>query len=165
MVGVRTRGVNMKKWIAIGLIVLIVAIGGFAVTKKVSPISWGWWGDINTSSGLALAGYDPVAYFDAGKPMPGDSQFSYKWGGAIWQFSNARNREKFVQSPELYAPQFGGFCSFAAGKGVTAVISPDAWHIDSGNLYLFADTNVRKEWVDGIDEGSIKASADNWSKR
>ena len=155
----------MKKWLTIGLFVVIVAIGGFAVTKKVSPISWGWWGDINTSSGLALAGYDPVAYFDVGRPMSGESQFSYKWGGAIWQFAYERNRDLFVQSPESYAPQFGGFCSFAAGKGVTADISPDAWHIDNGKLYLFADQSVRNEWVDKIDEGSLEASVENWSKR
>ncbi len=155
----------MKMWLAIGFVVLIVAIGGFAVTKKVSPISWGWWGDINTSSGLALAGYDPVAYFDAGKPMSGHKQFTYDWGGVTWQFSTAGNRGLFEQSPESYAPQFGGFCSFAAGKGVTADISPDAWHIDSGKLYLFADKNVRDEWVDKIDEGSLEASVENWSKR
>ena len=155
----------MKKWFAIGLLVVIVAIGGFAVAKKVSPISWGWWGNINTSSGLALAGYDPVAYFEEGRPMIGDSQFSYKWSDVIWQFSYAKNRDLFVQNPASYAPQFGGFCSFAAGKGVTADISPDAWHIENGKLYLFADKNVRNEWVHEIDEGSLEASVENWSKR
>lgn len=155
----------MKKWLAIGIVVLMVLIGGFAVTKKVSPVSWGWWGEVNASSGLALKGYDPVAYFEAGKPTAGDSQFSYEWSGATWQFSSAANRDLFAQSPESYAPQFGGFCSFAVGKGVTADISPDAWRIDSGNLYLFADKNVRDEWVDKLDEGSLDASVENWSKR
>ena len=143
----------------------MVLIGGFAVTKKVSPVSWGWWGEVNASSGLALKGYDPVAYFEAAKPTAGDSQFSYEWSGATWQFSSAANRDLFAQSPEAYMPQFGGFCSFAVGKGVTADISPDAWHIDSGNLYLFADKNVRDEWVDKLDEGSLDASVENWSKR
>ncbi len=67
----------MKKWLTIGLVVLIIAIGGFAVSKKVSPLSWGWWGDINTTSGIALNGYDPVAYFKAHQPTFGDSQLSY----------------------------------------------------------------------------------------
>ncbi len=155
----------MKKWLTIGLVVLIIAIGGFAVSKKVSPLSWGWWGDINTTSGIALNGYDPVAYFKAHQPTIGDSQFSYKWSGAIWQFSSARNRDQFVQSPESFAPQFGGFCSFAVGKGVTADILTDAWHIEGDKLYMFADKNVRTEWVDKIDEGSIEGSAENWSKR
>ncbi len=155
----------MKKWLAIGLVVLIIAIAAFAVTKKVSPVSWGWWGEVNASSGLALKGYDPVAYFEAGKATAGDSQFSYQWNGATWQFSSAANQELFAQSPESYAPQFGGFCSFAVSKGVTADISPSAWHISDGALYLFADENVKTDWVAAIDEGSMQASEDSWSKR
>lgn len=155
----------MKKWITIGLIVLVMAIGGFVVTKKVSPVSWGWWGDVNTSSGLALQGYDPVAYFETAQPTSGNNQFTYDWGGATWQFSTARSRDLFAQRPESYAPQFGGYCSFAVGKGVTADISPAAWHIDGGNLYLFADENVKNDWVNAIDEGSIEASNENWAKR
>jgi YHS domain-containing protein len=155
----------MKKWLATGLVVLIIAIGGFSYIKKVSPISWGWWGDINTSSGLALAGYDPVAYFEAGASMAGDRQFAYEWGGATWHFNTAGHRDLFELTPEYYAPQFGGFCSFAAGKGVTAEISPEAWHIGDGKLYLFADQKVRDEWVGRLDEGSLDESVENWSKR
>ena len=155
----------MKKWLAFGLLVLIFAIAGFSVSKKVSPVSWGWWGDVNSSSGLALKGYDPVAYFNAGEATLGDSQYSYEWNGAAWHFSSAENRDLFEQNPESYAPQFGGFCSFAVSMGVTADISPNAWHISDGALYLFADENVKKDWVAAIDDGSMKASADNWSKR
>ena len=155
----------MKKWLTIGLIVLIVAIGVFAVSKKVSPVSWGWWGDVNTSSGLAIQGYDPVAYFEAGTPTPGDSQYTHDWGGAIWQFSSASNRDQFAAAPESYSPQFGGFCSFAVSKGVTADISPSAWHIEGGRLFLFADNNVKNDWVNAIDKGSIEASEASWSKR
>ncbi len=155
----------MKKWLVITFVVVIVAIGGFAVVKKVSPVSWGWWGEVNASSGLALKGYDPVAYFEAGQPTMGDRQFTYDWSGATYQFSSAPNRDLFEQSPESYAPQYGGFCSFAVSKGVTADISPTAWHIEGGNLYLFADEKVRDDWVNGIDEGSIQASSENWSKR
>ena len=155
----------MKKWLAIGVVVLMVLIGGFAVTKKVSPVSWGWWGEVNASSGLAVKGYDPVAYFEAGKATVGDSQFSYQWNGATWQFSSAANQDLFAQSPESYAPQFGGFCSFAVSKGVTADILPTAWHIRDGALYLFADENVKTDWVAAIDEGSMQASEDSWSKR
>ncbi len=155
----------MKKWLAIGLVVLIIAIGAFAVTKKVSPVSWGLWGDVNASSGLALKGYDPVAYFEVGEPTACDSRISYQWSGSTWQFSSAANRDLFAQSPESYAPQFGGFCSFAVSKGVTADISPSAWHISDGALYLFADENVKTDWVAAIDEGSMQASEDSWSKR
>ncbi len=155
----------MKKWSIAIVGVLVVAVGGFSVVKKVSPVSWGMWGNYNTSSGLALKGYDPVAYAQDGNAMPGSNQFIYDWGDATWQFASADNMALFKENPEAYAPQFGGYCSFAVSKGFTADISPDAWHINDGKLYVFADKNVRDEWVAGIGDGTLQASATKWEKR
>ena len=154
----------MRTWIIVGLSV-VVLFSVFLIVKKVSPVGWGWWGSYNTSSGLALKGYDPVAYFNSEQPTPGNSQFAHDWGGGTWKFSSAENRDLFSNSPESYAPQFGGFCSFAVSKGFTADISPEAWHIDGGKLYVFADKNVKDSWVAGLDEGSLEKSAANWVKR
>ena len=123
------------------------------------------WGNYNTSSGLALKGYDPVAYAQSATAVPGDTQFSYTWGDATWQFSSADNMALFTQDPESYAPQFGGFCSFAISKGFTADISPDAWHINDGKLYVFMDKKVQAEWVAGITDGTLEFSTANWEKR
>ena len=71
----------------------------------------------------------------------------------------------FSADPETYAPQFGGFCSFAVSKGFTADIMADAWHIEDEKLYVFADINVRDEWVRTIGEGSLEKSTTNWAKR
>ena len=155
----------MKKWTIAILGILIVAVGAFAGVKKVSPVSWGLWGNYNTSAGLALKGYDPVAYIQDAKATPGDSQFSYEWGEVTWQFANADNMALFELDPVTYAPQFGGFCSFAASKGFTADISPDAWHVIDGKLYVFADKNVQADWVAGIGDGTLEASTANWQKR
>jgi hypothetical protein len=155
----------MKKWVIGVVAVLVVVVGTFAGVKKVSPLSWGMWGNYNTSAGLALQGYDPVAYIQDGKATPGDSQFSTDWSDATWQFASADNRAIFELDPEAYAPQFGGFCSFAASKGFTADISPDAWHVAGGKLYVFADQDVQAEWVAGIDVGTLEASTTNWEKR
>jgi YHS domain-containing protein len=155
----------MKKWLIIGVGVLVLLVGTFMTVKKVSPIGWGWWGEVNTSEGVALKGYDPVAYFTDEEPVPGASDFSQEWGGVTWQFSSSENSDLFAASPEDYAPQFGGFCSFAVSKGFTADISPDAWHIEDGKLYVFADQNVRDEWVASLDEGSLELSSENWSER
>ena len=144
---------------------LVVAVGAFTFVKKVSPISWGMWGNYNTSSGLALKGYDPVAYVQSAAAMPGHSEFSYEWGDASWQFSSADNMALFIQDPESYAPQFGGFCSFAVSKGFTADISPDAWHINDGKLYVFMDKKVQAEWVSGIADGTLESSSTNWETR
>ncbi len=155
----------MKMWVIAIVGALVVVVGVFLVVQKVSPVSWGMWGNYNTSSGLALKGYDAVAYVQNAKAMPGDSQFAYDWGDATWHFSSADNMALFKQNPESYAPQFGGFCSFAVSKGFTADISPDAWHINDGKLYVFADKNVQADWVAGIGDGTLKASATNWEKR
>ena len=155
----------MKNKIMLGMSVILILIGAFAVVKKVSPVAWGMWGDVNVSSEVALKGYDPVAYFVEGEPTLGDAQHTHQWGDATWQFASAENKALFVADPESYAPQFGGFCSFAVSKGFTADIMPEAWHIKDGNLYVFADLKVRDEWVAGLDDGSLERSTENWAKR
>jgi YHS domain-containing protein len=155
----------MKKWLIIGLGVFVVLVGSFMTVKKVSPLAWGWWGTYNTSSELALQGYDPVSYFTDDQPVPGSAEYSYDWGDATWQFASAENLTLFEQNPAEYAPQFGGFCAFAASKGFTADIAMDAWHVEAGKLYVFADQNVRDDWVAALGEGSLEASTENWAKR
>jgi YHS domain-containing protein len=153
------------KYVYIFIAVIVLLVGGFATVKKVSPVSWGWWGTTNTSSGVAMKGYDPVAYFDTGAPVKGVADYSTEWANATWQFASAEHRDRFVADPEQYAPQFGGYCSFAVSKGFTADISPDAWDIEDGRLYLFADQNVRDEWVGGLPEGTLEKSTANWANR
>lgn len=154
----------MKNKILIGLGVVIVMVGTFSIVKKVSPVGWGLWGSYNTSSQVALKGYDPVSYFNSEQPVMGNAEFSYDWGDATWLFATAENKTLFAEDPAGYAPQFGGFCSFALSKGFTADISPDAWHIEDGKLYVFADQNVREDWVATIGEGSLEKSTANWAK-
>ena len=153
------------KYLGIAVTVIIIAVITFATVKKVSPVGWGLWGTTNTASGVALRGYDPVAYFDDAAAVPGDAAFTLEWRDAVWQFRSAGNKARFEVNPELYAPQFGGFCAFAVSKGFTADPTPDAWHIEAGNLYVFADQDVRDQWVATIGEGSLQRSRDNWATR
>ena len=74
----------MKVWILSIVGVVVVAVGAFMIVKKVSPVSWGFWGNYNTSSGLALKGYDPVAYFQDEEATSGSSEFTHEWGDATW---------------------------------------------------------------------------------
>ena len=76
-------------------------------------------------SNLALDGYDTVAYFFDGKPVKGLKEFSMDYKGAQWRFKNAENLERFRANPEAYAPQYGGYCAYAAAKGDTASAEPD----------------------------------------
>lgn len=67
-----------------------------------SPINTNW-------RGLAVKGYDVVAYFSTGEPTKGKKAFSYQWQGAKWRFSNAENLAAFKAAPDKYAPQYGGY--------------------------------------------------------
>ncbi len=153
------------KYVAIVVAVIVAGVIGFATLKKVSPVSWGWWGTTSTTSGVALEGHDPVAYFDNGAAKEGDAGISYEYRDATWHFASEENKNRFVENPGMYAPQFGGFCAFAVSKGFTAKPTPDAWHIEDGRLYVFADQNVRDEWVATLTDGSLENSNKNWAKR
>ena len=99
-----------------------------------------------TPDGTALHGYDPVAYFVEGRPRPGREAFMLKWKGAKWHFATAENRESFAEDPERYAPQYGGYCAFAASLGQRADVSPKAWQIVDGKLYLNNNRLVHMLW-------------------
>ena len=153
------------KYVYTGVAVVLVIVAVFMGVKKVSPVSWGWWGTTNVSSGVALKGHDPVAYFTASAPVAGDSDHAHEWADAIWHFTSAENRDLFAANPEQFAPQYGSFCAFAMSKGFTADIAADAWHIEDGRLFVFADQNVRDDWVEGLAEGTLAASEESWKSR
>ena len=109
----------------------------------------------------AIRGYDPVAYFTVGEPIPGRDKYSTKWQGAIYKFSSAENLALFKSDPEQYAPQYGGYCAYAVSKGATASTEPEAWTIVNGKLYLNFNLGVQKRWRKDI-PGHIKAADNNW---
>ena len=86
--------------------------------------------------GVAIHGYDPVAYFVSDRPVPGQMKLKYEWSGAIWLFSSEQNRRKFIANPKKYLPQYGGYCAYAASYGQSADTDPQAWSIVTGKLYL-----------------------------
>jgi hypothetical protein len=87
--------------------------------------------------GLAIRGYDPVAYFTLQRATPGVAQFEYDWDEHRWQFSNARHLELFKADPVRYAPQFASFCAVALARGEVLEANPEYWLISDGKLYLF----------------------------
>ena len=113
------------------------------------------------SDGVAINGYDPVAYFTDSKPVEGDAAHTHDYKGATWRFSSAANRETFAADPAAYAPQYGGYCAYAVSKGATATTQPDAWSIVDGKLYLNFSTTVRGIWKQDIPGNIAKADA-NW---
>jgi YHS domain-containing protein len=119
-------------------LIALTATAVFAQTK-VSPIN-------QNNRGVAIRGYDPVAYFTDGKPVEGDPKLTQSWGGATWQFATREHRDMFVQMPEKYSPQYGGYCAYAVSKNYTAEVDPQAWKIVEGKLYLNYSLDVRETW-------------------
>ena len=87
------------KWITL-LLLLSVALPAAVWAKSAINTNW---------RGLAIKGYDTVAYFTEGKPVKGKKDFEYRWQGPKWRFASARNMELFKADPEKYAPQYGGY--------------------------------------------------------
>ncbi len=113
--------------------------------------------------GVAIDGYDPVAYFTDGKAEMGNKMYSYKWMDAEWYFNNLENMKMFQENPEKYAPAYGGYCAYAVGKGKLVSCDPDAWTIHDGKLYLNHNKDVKKLFKNDL-ESDIKAADMEWSK-
>ena len=117
-------------------------------------------GDINlTFHGIAIQGYDPVAYFTDGKPVPGDSGITATHDGAIYQFASADHKAAFEADPAKYAPQYGGYCAYAAAQGAKAPIEPEQFTIVDEKLYLNFNADVRERWNRDRDNYISKADA------
>ncbi|HEY9536347.1 MAG TPA: YHS domain-containing (seleno)protein [Kiloniellaceae bacterium] len=114
-----------------------------------------------SEDGLAIRGYDPVAYFNDGRPVEGKDEFTYSHEGTVWRFATAANRDAFAADPARYAPQYGGYCAWAVSQGYTAPIDPDAWSIENGKLYLNYSESVQQQWAEDIPGNISKADA-NW---
>ncbi|MDE1991078.1 MAG: hypothetical protein KGI75_01180 [Rhizobiaceae bacterium] len=125
-------------------------------------------GRVNTGyfGGVAIDGYDPVAYFVDGRAVKGSPEYSYEWLGTPWYFANDQHRELFKENPVKYAPQYGGYCAAeVAGSGsVTVNIDPEAFVIIDGKLYFTYDKAHTQDFAAHISEVAPKAEA-NWPKK
>ena len=92
---------------------------------------------VNRYSGLAIEGYDPVAYFTDAVAELGLPDFEASEAGAVWRFRNEGNRASFVAHPEIYGPQFGGYDPTDLARGVTVAGNPRVWLLAGERLYLF----------------------------
>ncbi|MGD9043314.1 MAG: YHS domain-containing (seleno)protein [Desulfobacterales bacterium] len=112
--------------------------------------------------GIAIKGYDPVAFHKDGKPAKGSDQYELEWKDAKWRFASAKHRDLFRADPEKYAPRYGGYCAWAVAQGYTAGVDPEnAWTIVDGMLYLNYDIKIKQKWEKDI-PGNIKKADANW---
>ena len=102
--------------------------------------------EIFAPGGQALKGFDPVAFFKDAKPVIGKKEFAYKWKDATWLFSTNENLNAFVENPEKYSPQYGGYCAYGTSQGHKAPVDPKIWAVINNKLYFNYNSDVQKLW-------------------
>ncbi|MCK6486211.1 MAG: YHS domain-containing protein [Phycisphaerae bacterium] len=113
-------------------------------------------------NGVALQGYDPVAYFTQKKPVRGESRFRSAYRGAIYHFASAEHKSMFDREPARYEPQFGGFCGYAASINKVSPISVEFWEVLDGRLVLQHNQKAWNLWHQDV-PGNLKKADANWS--
>ena len=146
---------------------LTVLLAGLAVGRLISPPAEAMAksAEVYTAplSSVAVGGYDPVAYFEAGAAVRGQAQFATRWKGVEYRFSTPERLAKFRADPERYAPQFGGYCAWAVSQGYLAKGDPRHWRVADGKLYLNYNAEVQRRWEADI-PGFIALGHKNWPR-
>ena len=123
--------------------------------------------EFNLDDGVAVKGYDPVAYFTLNKAVKGKRDISYAYRGVNYHFSTQTDLQAFQTNPDKYEPQYGGWCAYAMGHdGSKVEVDPETFKVINGKLFLFYNrffNNTLKSW--NMDEAGLHGRADtNWQK-
>lgn len=138
-----------------------VQILSLALCGTVLIVGYATAGEFFERNGLALDGYDPVAYFTDMKPVQGSLDFHANYQGSTFQFVSAAHRDVFAADPASYAPQYGGYCAYGMAKGYKAKIDPAAFTVLGDKLYLNYSEAVRSQWLTDV-PGYIRKADANW---
>lgn len=118
--------------------------------------------ELNASStGLALQGYDPVAYFTVGEATPGNWKITSIHNEATYRFSSEEHKAAFEANPSAYLPEYGGYCAFGAAMGFKFDGDPNQWKIVDGELYLNISKDIQERWLTDV-PGFIQQADANW---
>ncbi|GAB4531394.1 MAG: hypothetical protein OHK0046_52210 [Anaerolineae bacterium] len=117
-------------------------------------------------NGVAINGYDPVAYFE-GSPQAGRADITSAYNGATYYFTSEDHKARFEAAPEQFAPAYGGFCATAMADGHEVPTNPETYKITDGRLYLFyngKDGNTLPVWE--ANEAELRARSDaQWAQK
>jgi YHS domain-containing protein len=160
----RKKEINMNTSLSRALAVAVVGFGLLgSVSVPANAFNNQSKASVNLSdNGLALRGYDPVAYFTVAKPTPGVAEFKATHDGATYQFASAANRDAFLKEPAKFAPQYGGFCAYAAALNKKFDADPNVWKIVDNKLYVNFNADVGAKWNADV-PGFIQKANVNWT--
>jgi len=87
-------------------VILILTIGlGTPVLSEVAKVNI-------DKFGVAIEGYDPVAYFEKSQPVKGLTKYRATHDGATYQFASSHHKAQLENNPAKYVPEYGGYCVF-----------------------------------------------------
>ena len=132
----------MTKWI--GLALLLSMSTTAPAVDRVNTLEKGFFG--YKASGVAIGGYDTVAYFTFGQAVEGVDEFQGEWQGVTWKFATREHLQRFEADPHRYAPQFGGYCAYGVATGELWRGDAEHWAIVDGRLYLNYDAEWMGKW-------------------
>ena len=133
-------------------LLLFVTLPAFGQNKSLLNVD---------KQGVAIQGYDPVAFFTQNKPVKGRPEFESKYNGARYLFATAEDKATFDANPAKYEPQFGGFCAYAASQNHTAPVKIEAFQIVNGRLLMQYDLDVQKTFNKDT-QGNLQKADKNW---
>jgi len=143
---------------------LQAVIRAFTAAAAIAACAAGAWaGEFFEDQGVAIRGFDPVAYFTAKQPVKGSPEHLAEYKGSVFHFASAANRDAFAADPAKYAPVYHGFCAFGVAGGYKAAIDPAAFTIVDGKLYLNYNQDVRKKWAGDV-PGFVAKADKNWPR-
>ena len=140
------------KRILSAILLVAITIPALAQTKSLLNLD---------KVGVAIQGYDPVAFFTDGKPVKGDAKFPFRHNGATYLFASKEHRDAFKTDPAKYEPAFGGYCAYGVSRGKVVEIDVEAFQIVDGRLLLQYSKGVRNDFNKDAKGNLAKANA-NW---
>lgn len=144
MLHVSLRGPSRRQLLLLGVAVSLSSGFAQAAQPPVNTLKNSFFGG---RTDTAINGYDTVAYFTVGKPVPGKDDLVHEWMGAKWKFSSQANLDLFKADPTKYAPQYGGYCAYGVAQGNLVKVEPDQFTVRDGKLYLNFDHDVQVLWL------------------
>jgi len=144
----------MKKLI-LSFVVATLALPVFAQTTTKTLVNV-------DKTGVAIQGYDPVAFFTDNKPVKGDQKFLAKHDGAIYFFASKEHKDLFKSDPAKYTPEFGGYCAYGVSRNKLVDIDVEAFQIVDGKLLLQYSKGVRDDFNEDA-KGNLAKAHSNWT--
>lgn len=130
------------------LSIFLTVIMGFSAFNMVNA---------GSVSEVGAGGYDLVSYHE-GEPMRGSGFHQSTYDGVTYLFSSEKNQKKFEKDPQMFLPEYGGYCAMGVAMGKKLPGDPTVWKIRNGELYFNVNEDIQQKWKKDIDKNITTAN-------